>query len=411
MKQRFTLALAVLVALVAGVSIYGAIGSDGSGVDAGAGPNTTTGTSSTEPGATSPPSSPVGETTTTAATTTTVPSDGKTAAQRTMARETKITEGGLRPKSVVWSGGDYFFAQNMMYAHTITVYNRRFELVKTISDTVDLSAFGLGGYTGSYQGAPVEAAFTHDDKFAYISQYQMYGAGFDNPGDDNCDGSGSDDSFVYRVSTDKLEIDKVIPVGAVPKYVAVTPDDTKVLVSNWCTYDLSIIDRKTDTEAKRIELGRFPRGIVVTPDSTTAFVAVMGSTDIAVVNLVDYSVGWINGVGSAPRHLVLSPDGSTLYATLNGDGKVAKIDVTTRSVVEKVSTGSAPRSMAISDDGTALYVVNYNENSVSKVDTATMSELTKLPTDHHPIGITYDAEAHKVWVACYIGSLIVFSET
>ena len=40
-------------------------------------------------------------------------------------------------------------------------------------------------------------------------------------------------------------IDQVIPVGAVPKYVAVTPDDKTVLVTNWCSWDLSVIDVAT----------------------------------------------------------------------------------------------------------------------------------------------------------------------
>lgn len=350
-------------------------------------------------------------TTAAASTLTSSPPDGKTAAQRTMVRAAKITEGGLRPKSVVYSGGDYFFAQNMMYAHTITVYDRSFKLVKTISDTVDLAALGQTEHTGTFQGSPVEAAFTHDGAFMYASNYQMYGPGFDNPGSDTCPGTGNDPSFVYRINVATLTIDQAIKVGAVPKYVAVTPDDSKVLVTNWCTYDMSIIDPTTAKETGRIKLGRFPRGIAVTPDSKLAFVAVMGSTDIAIVNLETQGIEWIRAVGDAPRHLVLSPDGTTLYATLNGDGKVAKIDVRSRTVTARVSTGAAPRSMAISDDGTALYVVNYNEDSVSKLNSADMTELSKLPTDHHPIGITYDPNGRTVWVACYVGSLLVFRES
>lgn len=350
-------------------------------------------------------------TSTTAPTETTLAPDGKTAAQRTMTRTAKITEGGLRPKSVVYSGGQYFFAQNMMYAHTITVYDRSFKLVKTISDTVDLASLGHPERVGSFQGSPVEAAFTSDGTYMYASNYQMYGPGFDNPGTDTCPGTGNDPSYVYRVNVATLEIDQAIEVGAVPKYVAVTPDDSKVLVTNWCSYDMSVIDPATAKETSRIKLGRFPRGIAVTPDSKIAFVAVMGSTDIAIVNLETNSIEWIRSVGDSPRHLVLSPDGTRLYATLNGDGKVAKIDVRTRTVTGRVSTGAAPRSMAISDDGTALYVVNYNEDSVSKLDTADLSELSKLPTDHHPIGITYDPKGRTVWVACYVGSLLVFSET
>jgi hypothetical protein len=74
----------------------------------------------------------VDETTTTSTTTTTapppttttlVPPDGRTSADRTLSLEHTIT-GELTPKSVEWSGTDRFIAQNMIYSHTIGVYDR-----------------------------------------------------------------------------------------------------------------------------------------------------------------------------------------------------------------------------------------------------------------------------------------------
>jgi YVTN family beta-propeller protein len=346
----------------------------------------------------------------TTTTTTLVPPDGKTAADRTLSLEQEIT-GDLTPKSVVWSGGDRFFAQNMIYTHTIGVYDRAYERLALIPDTVRLADFGYPQYPDSYQGGPVEADFTADGAYAYVSNYQMYGPGFDNPGNDNCGQGDWDPSFVYRVDVAQLRIDQAIEVGAVPKYVAVTPDGRYVLVTNWCGYDMSVIDTATAKEVTRIPIGRYPRGIVVSADSRTAYVAIMGGTGIAIVDLTTLAVaGEIEGVGSAPRHLVLSPDGTTLYVTLNGEGDVAKIDLATRSVVGRVATGQAPRSMDISDDGTALYIVNYESSTMSKVRTADMTEIESVGTNQHPIGITYDAASRHVWVANYSGSLQVFND-
>ena len=86
--------------------------------------------------------------------------------------------GDISPKSVVASGKGLFFAQNMMYRHTVTVYDRSFQLVATIPDTVVLSNFGHAEFQGEFQGAPVEAAFTSDGRYAYVSNYSMYGPGF-----------------------------------------------------------------------------------------------------------------------------------------------------------------------------------------------------------------------------------------
>jgi YVTN family beta-propeller protein len=341
--------------------------------------------------------------------TTILPADDRSAAERALTLLDTIG-GDIAPKSVVASGHGRFVAQNMMYRHTVTVYDRAGRLLATIPDTVDLSVHGWASTNGTWQGAPVEAAFTSGGRYVYVSNYAMYGPGFANPGGDGCDGGGWDESFVYRLDLDTARIDQVIGVGAVPKYVAVTPDDRYVLVTNWCGFDLSVIDTAAATEVARVPLGRHPRGIAITADSGTAYVGVMGSRDIAVVDLASFAVSWIGDVGVSPRHLVLSPDDRSLYVTLNGEGMVAKVDLATGAVAGRVATGRAPRSMAISDDGTALYVVNYNSDTLSKVRTDDMVVIEEVATGGRPIGVTYDAGARQVWVANYSGSIQVFGD-
>ncbi len=323
----------------------------------------------------------------------------------------KVIKGAISPKSIVASGTGLFFAQNMMYSHKITVYDRDYKLVKTISDRVELSKLGQIAFKGVYQGAPVECAFTPDGRVAWVSNYQMYGNGFDNPGFDRCDNSKTyDPSFLFRIDTDKLNITAAVKVGSVPKYVAVTPDAKHVLVTNWASYDLSVVDPNRNLEVKRIRLGRYPRGIVVDRDSKHAYVALLGGSDLADIRLQDYKVSWIKSVGLSPRHLCLAPDGRFVYASLNGEGKVAKVDLGKRKLVTKTTTGTQPRSMVLTPDGRLLYVVNYNSDSVSQVRTSDMKVTAKVHANKHPIGITYDAATHRLWVCCYSGSIMVFQE-
>ncbi|HIK04414.1 MAG TPA: peptidoglycan-binding protein [Trichormus sp. M33_DOE_039] len=331
--------------------------------------------------------------------------------QKKMRLVKTISSNKISPKSVVYSGNGLFFAQNMMYNHSITVYNRDYKLVKVIPDEVDLSKYGYAKTPGKYRGAPVEASFSHNGKYAWVSNYQMYGRGFNNPGSDKCYPSQkTDKSFLYRINTDTLKIEQVIQVGSVPKFVAASPDEQLILVSNWCSWDLSIVDANQNQEIKRIKLGAYPRGIAVESTSEKAYIAVMGSRDIAEVNLRDFSVKWLRNVGNSPRHLNIDPQGKYLYASLNGEGKIAKINLRQRKVVDKVITGKAPRSMVLSDDGRILYVVNYNEHSVSKVRTSDMKVLQKVNVQANPIGITYDPQTKEVWVACYSGNIMVFQD-
>jgi DNA-binding beta-propeller fold protein YncE len=318
--------------------------------------------------------------------------------------------GDISPKSVASSGTGLVFAQNMMYQHSVTVYDtRKLELKKTISDTVRLQNFGFKRYSGTQQGAPVEAAFSPDGEYAYVSNYSMYGDGFGPEGDDECTpASGYDKSFVFRVSLETLEIDDVYRVGAVPKVVAVTPDGRFVLVSNWCTWDLSVISTKAGREVRRISMGEYPRGITVSPDSDTAYVAIMGGSHLVSVDLDTWNTSTIP-IGAGPRALEIDPSGERIYATLNAAGRVARLDLSTGRV-RTVSTGTLPRSLAISGDAKALYVVNYESGTVSKLRTKDMKVLQTIDACFHPIGIAYDKPTQRVWVACYGGSILVFDD-
>jgi YVTN family beta-propeller protein len=317
--------------------------------------------------------------------------------------------GEISPKSVDATGTGLVFAQNMMYRHTMTVYDNAGALLKTIPDSVDLAAFGYPGHAGLSRGAPVEGAVSPDHRYFYVTNYSMYGADFGPEGSDNCRGPGGlSPSFVYRIDLKSLAITGVTQVGMVPKYIAVTPDNRFILVTNWCSFDLSVIDRATFKEIRRIPLATDPRGIAVDQSSSVAYIAVMGSHDVARVDLHSFALSWYRDVGLSPRHVVIDPTGRYLYITLNGDSRVVKLDTTTGTVIARVSTGTQPRSMAISTDGTALYVVNYGSNTVTRLRASDMSIVQTVSVGSHPIGITFEPKTRRVWVACYSGEILVF---
>jgi YVTN family beta-propeller protein len=331
-------------------------------------------------------------------------------ASRKLVFEKRITGRSLFSKSLGISPTGLVFSQNMMYRHNVTVFDRTGKLVKVIPDTVDLKKFGIPGKSGLYKGSPVEVAFSPNGRKAYVSNYQMYGKGYSRPGNDKCAKGRWDKSFVYRIDIPTLTIDQVIPVGAVPKYVAVTPDGSKLVVSNWCSYSVSIINIYTGATLKELPVGRFPRGIAITSDSTYAYIAVMGANRITKVNLRTYATSNVKGAGTSPRHLILSPDNKTLYVSNNLANAVRKITLATGRVRTVVS-GKRPRSMALSADGTSLYVVNFYSDTVSKIRTSDFKVLQRLNTKGvHPIGITYDPVTRRVWVANYRGSIAIFQE-
>ncbi len=317
--------------------------------------------------------------------------------------------GSISPKSVLASDSGLISAHNMMYRHSVTIYDaNNAELIATVPDSVVLSDFGYSQYSGTYRGAPVEGAFSPDGKYLYFTNYSMYGKGFTKEGHDTCSpASGYDKSFLSRINLESKKIDAVYPVGSVPKVVQVTPDNKYVIVSNWCSYTVTVISIESGKTVKSIKIGRYPRGIAITKDSRYAFVAEMGGAHIHRIDLSDFSKILIP-IGSNPRAVVLSPDESKLYVTMNLAGKVQAWDLIASKTIKSVKTGAKPRSLDISSDGSALFVVNFNGDTVSKIRTSDMKVIQTIKVCNEPIGVTYDSSTNRTWVACYGGSLKVF---
>lgn len=322
----------------------------------------------------------------------------------------KTIGGQISPKSVLASDSGLISAHNMMYRHSVTIYDaEKAELIATVPDSVVLSDFGFSKYSGNYKGAPVEGAFSPDGKYLYFTNYAMYGKGFNREGHDTCSpASGYDSSFLSRVNLETRKIDALFQVGSVPKVVQVTPDNKFILVSNWCSYTVTIISVEKEKTVKTIKIGRYPRGIAITSDSKYAYVAEMGGSHIHRIDLSDFSKVLIP-IGSNPRAVVLSPDETKLYVTMNVSGKVQAWDLVANKSIKSVKTGLAARSLDISSDGTALFVVNFNSDTVSKVRASDMKILQTIKVCDEPIGVTYDSSTNRTWVACYGGALKVFA--
>jgi len=324
----------------------------------------------------------------------------------------KTINGAITPKSVRSSGDGVVSAHNMMYQHSVTVYDAEtFELLHTIPDSVSLKNFGYSQNSGTYKGAPVEGSFSPDGKYLYVSNYSMYGKGYNKEGHDTCSpSSGYDKSFVYRINRINYEIDSVYPVGSVPKVVEATPDNKYVLAANWCSYTVSVISVEKNKVVKTIKIGRYPRGIAVSNDSKHAYVAEMGGNRIHVINLEDFTITQIP-IGSNPRAIVLSPDNTKMYVTMNLSGKVASWDLIANKAGKSVKTGEAARSLAISADGSVLYVVNFKSGTMSRVRTSDMKVTQNIKVCNEPIGITFDSPSGNTWVACYQGQIKIYSNS
>lgn len=334
------------------------------------------------------------------------------ASDETVMERVGFIGGRISPKSVYANGHGLVMANNMMYSNTMTLYDASsMSLVATIGDAVDLSTLGFPRRRGLSEGAPVENAWSADGRYAYVTNYRMKGPSFGPAGDDMCHDSASiDTSFVYKVDTQTQKVVKAYAVGKTPKYIAITPDQKTLLVTNWCSFTLSVIDEESGETVREVRLGPAPRGITVTQDSTTAYVTAFATNNIYRVDLATGTTRVVSSPGKATRHVILSPDDSLLYVVASRDNAVYKIDTASGRVLDRVSPGPEPRSMAMSPDGTALYVVIYNKHLVVKIRTSDMTVIDSEPTEYKPIGVTYEPTTGTVWVASYGGAILVYAD-
>ena len=341
-----------------------------------------------------------------------IPAQGEVVLAESKMKLIKTINGSISPKSVRSSGDGVVSAHNMMYQHSITIYDAKtFELLKTIPDSVSLEKYGFSNSTSIFKGSPVEGTYSPDGNFLYVSNYAMYGPGYNKEGHDTCSPtSGYDKSFVYRINRGSYEIDAIYPVGSVPKVVEASPDNKYVLVANWCSYTVSVISVEAQKVVKTVKIGRYPRGIAISNDSKRAYVAEMGGNRVHVINLEDFTVSYIP-IGSNPRAIVVSPDNTKMYVTMNLSGKVASWDLVADKAGKSVKTGEAARSLAISSDGSTMFVVNFKSNTVSKVRTVDMKVLETIRVCNEPIGVTYDGPTGNTWIACYKGQIKIYSNS
>jgi YVTN family beta-propeller protein len=324
-------------------------------------------------------------------------------------RKTLQTPGG-RLQHLGHSGSGRFFALHPAPG-SISAYDRNFNPIGSISARIRFSDFNLTGFSGLHEGSPAEIGFSADGKTAWLSAFAISGNGFEKPPVEACAEGIYDPGYIFRINTLSLRIEQAIRVGSGPRALAAAPDGSLVLVSNWCSNDLSIIDTELNAEVHRLPLDGKPRGIAIDGRSRYAFIALADQDRIARLKLSDYSISWITGIGGRGAHqLCLDASGRFLYASLPKEGKLVKIDLTTDKAVRSLAAGREPRAIALSPDGEWLYALQYRDHTLLKIKASTFESVQTVHTGEYPLALALDGETQTVWVAHQAGSIQVYED-
>lgn len=281
----------------------------------------------------------------------------------------------------------------------------------------------------SYEEKPVEACLSHDDKWLWVSLHNAEGIvpiRVDSlPANKHtgqviaASAAMKKITVIERGSTrrDSFQV-PLIRTGKTPKVIARTGNSSHLLVSNWHSYNVSVLSTHPErfpyaTVTDTIPVPAIPRGIVVDDRNQRSFVAIMGGASLMSVNNNVWMKEKDLTVASNPRHIVIDSSGR-LFVSYNRLGKIACIDPNTGETLFTATTAAQPRTIILSKNHRFLFVTCYSSDKleVFRINDDSFTRIASLPCPGHPVGVDiYENESKlEAWVCSYTtGKINVFN--
>jgi YVTN family beta-propeller protein len=138
----------------------------------------------------------------------------------------------------------------------------------------------------------------------------------------------------------------------------------RVAVANMLADSVALVDVRTNVLLVEIPVGDDPRGVAVTPDGSRLLVTNRGDNSLFVIDIAAQVVIATHYVGQQP-YAVLTDDNQTAYVSLQGDATVIEIDIQTGEIISTITTPEQPTGLSIWGD--FLYVTHFYSGQVSMV--------------------------------------------
>lgn len=278
----------------------------------------------------------------------------------------------------------------------------------------------------SFQEKPVEACLSHDDKILWVSLHNAEGIvpiWVDDFSKNTATISTTQKTkpvtVIYPESSkrDSFRV-PLIETGKTPKVIARTDDSKHLLVSNWHSRTVSILEMNDEVYpfgkvVSTVPVSAIPRGIAVDNNNKKSYIAIMGGSSLAVIDNDTWKEDTILNVWSSPRHIVMDKSGH-IFVSYNSLGTIACLDAATGKSLFTASTHSQPRTIVLSKNYKFIFVTCYTGDMVDvyKINSDNFEKIASLPCPGHPVGVDVFESNDKLeaWVCSYAsGSITVYT--
>jgi YVTN family beta-propeller protein len=199
-----------------------------------------------------------------------------------------------------------------------------------------------------------------------------------------------------------------LPACQQPEDIAIMPDSSKAFVA--CSGSSQVASIALESEKKPggltgdrvlalLDVGRTPVSLVLKPDGGELIVCDFDSDSISMIETGTNEVGSSTLIGQHPTHGVVTRDSSRLYTSNFGSNSVAVYDIDLGRRIATVAVGSRPDGLALSQDQNYLLVLDTQAGDVTviqkrtprKLEPTEYSLLTMIPVGVQPNGIVVKA--------------------
>jgi serine/threonine-protein kinase len=151
-----------------------------------------------------------------------------------------------------------------------------------------------------------------------------------------------------------------------PHWIEVSADGRWGYTANHESNQVSVLDLHDDGRVVvTLPAGTSPHSVAISPDGTRLAVTNFDSDDVTMIDTVANTVVGGIAVGSNPQDVAYAPDGRHFYTADVDSDTITVVDTETMEVTARVPAGDGPTSVDVAPDGMKAYVTNLNSATVT----------------------------------------------
>jgi YVTN family beta-propeller protein len=221
--------------------------------------------------------------------------------------------------------------------------------------------------------------------------------------------SNRDDNSVSLIDAQTLRVRATLPACEHPEDIAILPDSSKAFVSCSGSSQVASIalenshaqggPKNSDRVLALLDVGHTPVSLAVKPDGGELMVCNFDSDSISIIETYNDEVGSSPEIGHQPSKAVVTLDNSRLYVSNFGSNTVAVYDIDMGKLISTLTVGSHPDGLALTPDQNYLLVLDTQSGDVTviqkrrprKLEPSEYSLLTLIPVGVQPNAIVVKA--------------------